>query len=281
MPDRNLISLLKASGEAGTDGQSFRMVDGAGDGIRMTDYLVGNLVIDGTLPVNETELPGAYNSGANFPLINIGIGSYGAQAHQIRRAGTTGFVLGLNNGGGGAQLQINSFTEAAPNDFDLDLTIVGKVGSNLNIQGAAVDSEPVPLNWGEPWYWEFLAMINSASGSDTMGLTITYTHDTGGFNTVKSAGPYNFTMNRREPAYSDLRYRWFDNSTDANANTNPVKEGNGSFYASLDAVSYGPNHPNNENFTVYLRFTADLTGSSGWSSVIGPTSITGDNRMEA
>lgn len=279
---KNLISLLKASGEAGTDGQSFRMVDGAADTVKMTDYLVGDLVLSGTLPVDSVELPGAYASGTTFGTINVGIGSYGAQAHQIRKSGTTGFTIDLGNGGGGASVVINSFTEVTPDDFDLSVTIHGKLGTTVTLSGGANGGASVPINWGDPWAWTFYANIGAPSGGpDTMFLNFTYEHDTAGFNTTKVYDPIEFDMARRSAAANDLRYKWFDDGTDATNNTNPVLEGNGSFYASIGATSYGPGHPNNENFTVWLRWTADLTGASGWSGVIGPISITGDNRMEA
>lgn len=276
----NLTELIKAAGNAGTAGQSFKsQVTGAGDTVGMLSYRVTGLDLSGTFPVNSTELPGSYPSGTNFAAMNLDLSGYGANAHHIRRPGVTGWSFDLTGGGNGMSYVINSFTEATPSTFDLDITFYGAYSGSFSINAA--ENFSIPTEWGDPWTWTFTAQQGGTSGSDTLYFTISYDHDTANFNPVLSSNAYEFDMNRRAYTASAVRYRWFDNDTDATNNTNPVSEGNGAGYSTIQGTSYGNAHPWNVNTSVWLRWTDDLTGATGWSAKIGPASITGETRNEA
>lgn len=276
----NLTELIKAAGNAGTAGQSFKsQVTGAAEGFGMLAYRVTGLDINGTLPVDSTELPGAYASGTTFAAVNLDLTGYGSKADQIRRPGVTGWSFELTGGTTGRSYTINSLTEATPSTFDMSITFYGSYSGSFSINAA--ENFSIPTEWGDPWTWTFTAQQGGTSGSDTLFFTISYDHDTANFNPVLSSNAYEFDMNRRAYPASAVRYRWFDNDTDATNNTNPVLEGNGSGYSTIQGTSYGNSHPSNVNTSVWLRWTADLTGSSGWSAKIGPASITGETRNQA
>jgi hypothetical protein len=273
----NLTELIKAAGNAGTAGQSFKsQVTGAADTVGVLSYKIGGLTLAGTLPVDSTELPGAYASGYTFSAIDLTITGYGANAHQIRRPGTTGFNIALTSAPSGAYIVTNSFTEVSASDFDLSITIYGGFSGSFSI--SAVQDFAIPSTWGDPWSWTYTATQGSPSGSDTMWLDFSYDHDTANFNPTTSVQSYDFDMARRNYGAEDLQYRWFDNSTDATNNTNWYLAGTGSGYAVTSGTSYGLGHPSNERTSVWMRW-APVGGS--WSSVVGPTSITGENRNEA
>jgi hypothetical protein len=114
-----LFHLIKASGNAGTSGQSFRNhVTGAASGTKMSDYKISTANYAGEEPT--TEFP--YNHGEVFNM-TLTFNGQGNHAHHIKR---TGNVI------------VASVGSPAPNGFSVSSVsnIVGaSSGSTVDVTG--------------------------------------------------------------------------------------------------------------------------------------------------
>lgn len=274
----NMVDLMRALGTAGIIGQSFANdVPGAGNNVGVLDYRVTAMEFTGSLPVSSSELPGAYPSGQSFTF-NVAM-TRGNQAYRLQYKTQSAFTLQLVQSLPGLSASITGFTmNNDGGDFDITMQFLGAFNGTYTINAAAQGA--MPPNWGDDWNWTFTAVPGSASGNDEVEAYLTYDVDSA-FNPNLSniSTPWDFAITRRSYNNSDVSFRWWNNSTDANNNDPNTTIAAGDGVATVYGVSKGNGHPNNVNEQVWMRWRPVAGGS--WSSVVGPASITGDTRLES
>lgn len=229
---RNLVELIKASGQAGTAGQSFKsQVTGAsGGGVSMTSYLLGSEgSVSGTpAPPGENSI---YASGTTFTL-GIGFSGYGSNFNQIRRNGTAPWSFT-----GTAANTINSVTwSESPGTATVSVTVYGVYDSNtiptlvnFNAWFTGYQSPNEPAGSGA----ESVSVTPTttgggmASGSDVSSIQFVYDPDTALFNPSYTSTTWSFDLHRRAYESWTTRYEWRIHP-DANYN-NPIGTNSYSF----------------------------------------------------
>lgn len=219
---KNLVELIKASGQAGTAGQSFKsQVTGAsGGGVSMTSYLLGaEGSVSGTpAPAGENSI---YASGTTFTL-GIGFSGYGSNFNQIRRNGTAPWSFT-----GSAANTINSVTwSESPGTATVSVTVYGEYDANT-IQtltnfnawftGYQSPNEPAGAGGESVTVTPTIAGSGSASGSDVRSIQFIYDPDTALFNPSYTSTTWSFDIYRRAYESWTTRNEW-EMHTDANYN---------------------------------------------------------------
>lgn len=205
-----LSDLIKASGYAGTSGQSFKNnVIGATSGTKMSDYKITNASWDSQTFSGLQNTP--YSFTATLTLTE------GASAKLFRTAG----CLVLT----GADSAIISSTVTNSNTVTAQIQTTGR----RDLSGAGIasafttPSSPfgTPGAGGSPQTVHFILSVNStASGDDFLGCTIALPRPNMGypFNTFGNnvdgivSGSYIVDIRRRAPDITDYDFEWYSDS---------------------------------------------------------------------
>jgi hypothetical protein len=178
---RNLIDLIKASGQAAISGQNFGgNVAGAEVGTKMTDYLITGVSFSGhPVPGPTYASPATFNIVATF--------TRGAKAQFIQRNTANAWQF-VQLGGNEADISITSFTAnsgGASHDIALRVS-VKQVGSQhavtpsvLHVGTAPQGTQPHPVRW-------YAEISPGAATPVTIGLEAAYDPDSANFNTELS-----------------------------------------------------------------------------------------------
>src|SRR3954468_17540838 len=210
-----LKNLIKASGNSGAVGQSFRNhVAGAVTGAAMTDYKITALSF-ASPPTNGNTYTGTQNFGGSITF------TQGSRASNIKRTGAVYTISpsGMFDTGGSVTLTTNSIVGAS-------------TGSSINIQVKAgyddngsspvgnpgwfdgYTSPTVPAGTGSDNVTMFgsLTGVSAVSGSQFFQWTETYTPDIGPYNSDFSFLRQIYMNNRLEDT-TDWDWEWHANSS--------------------------------------------------------------------
>jgi hypothetical protein len=212
-----LNELIRASGYAGTSGQSFRNhVAGAASGAKMSDYLITAWAL------SDTPNPAPFSPYADNTTFYLDPQfTQGVRASYIKRVGAVFVVSGSGPYGFSATAVTNNAVGAA-------------TGSQLRVLVRSPFSSEQVITTGTPWYVgysprgssypppgsgtvpvDFLAQTTYASGSgqQTCSFGVGYTPDAGGFNPDLPSQFYNFPIANRIEGLADFDHEWHSNST--------------------------------------------------------------------
>lgn len=216
----DLVELIKASGNAGTAGQSFlNHVTGATGGVSMTDYQLGSVNSYSGVPLTPVENTYATPQTWN---IDVTFSNYGSKFNQIRRNGTTPWLfLGTANhvlnsvswNDGTATVTLNSTVEG---DYDAGTLQTLSSFSAWHTGYTAPTQNP---NSGSVNVSVFPEVSGGGSPSGTTDFTLQwrYDPDTATFNSNMTTSSFSFRMNKKAyPAWTTT-HEW-EMHTDSNYN---------------------------------------------------------------
>lgn len=208
----NLVELIKASGNTGTSGQSFKdhVTGASGGGVSMTSYQLGSMGSYSGTPNPPVET--TYTTPQTWNIV-ITFSNYGANFSQIRRNGTSPWsFIGVanqtlnsvtwDNGAGTATL--NTTVEGAydantlPGLSSFNVWYVGYTSPTQNPNSGSVSVEVYPLTTGG----------GSASGWDDYNLQWIYDPDTAAFNTNATTSSFSFRINKKAYPGWTTTYEW-------------------------------------------------------------------------
>lgn len=259
----NLKDLIKAAGGAGIGGQSFLSnVTGAGQGTKMTDYVISGWSFSGTPSSGVTYPDGqVFNESVTF--------TRGAKAQDIQIGGDVVTVQNVSVGLG-ANVAIASNIDVAAGTGSVTLTLTAPVSNAGTPGGSAAYQGTVPASGsGDPAMAKFTLTLTgtTASGTGTMNWRITYNPDSGPFN-PEMYDDQSCTINLRQQTLSDYESQWFaETNYNANGyNGTPDHTGN-----TFSETTY-----EGQTYTYYLR--TRLIGSTTWTNV-GAVSFTDNGRV--
>lgn len=280
----NLIELIKASGGAGSSGQTFRnnvkpFNSPSMNGFKMSDYKITGVSFSGE-PLYWNDIP-AGNYGNPYPdntLFNVtATFTRGNQAYRIQRniSGAWNiYLLPIYGSGANSSVTVETFTSNNDGEsHSLGLRVRGARSGTPSVGIAKTPQGGEPAFYGDPWLIVFQAVVtNNAVGASEFYLNATYDPDTGNFNpSLDNLDPYDngwpFRVANRGWDIGEFQFRWWEDYNNANANTSP--EGTGTEFM---ATSFGA-----PGVTVYMRYSTD--GGSSWSSIQSSTQT--DNRQQA
>lgn len=271
---KNLIELIKASGGAGANGQSFKTnVTGAGDTIKMTDYLISSL--------SWSQIPNIPSEFTVYPsptvFSTIASVTRGTAASNIQRITQDAFTVTLvpvlwNDNMPGSSVAISAFSTSGNGaSFNLSFTLNGKV-SGLNTPGIQINydnGQTQPPASGVLWSGNYVATIQASGqlGYSDCYLNVVYDPDSANFNpTINNfnGGSNGWPLRLEDRVYttSDYEFRWWDNATDANNNNAATvysTTASGESWWSYDVT-------NNYRLQVWMR-ARNVTDNGSWSSV--------------
>lgn len=207
---RNLIELIKASGGAGINGQSFRN-NAAGaplaDGVRMTDYVLNGINFTGSIPVND--IPGGYGSSTLFSITaNFSCGgSFGLIQRDEQSAWTFSVVGGTN-----AAVTLESWSSnGAGVSHNLGVRVLGALNALPGMSVSSVSDSTLGSN-PEPVTFTANPTNLGGTGQTLLEIIPTYDPDTANFNpTLIFDSPDSWTgwfNNRGLDADTDFDYEW-------------------------------------------------------------------------
>jgi len=266
---KNLIELIKASGGAGASGQSFRTnVLGTEDGVRMTDYLISDVVWSGDTPSSS----GTYASTYTFNTVaTITRGTY---AYWIQRKTSSAFTMNLSDlgggGAGGSSATIQTFSNIADGaEFNLGIRVVSNLSGAVSVAtfNQIIQEDPYLIIQ----FYVSVGTVGGSGGTSSFQLVVDYDPDTAAFNPLISNPGWTFTMNNRNYSASDLEFRWWFDSAEAAANNAGTVDGIG---PTVDFQFYPDPDPDLEEDSVqvvaYMRWRLNQVGTT-WSDVVTST----------
>lgn len=268
---RNLKNLIKASGYAGTSGQSFRNhVAGAASGVKMSDYNMGNPAWTNTPNPSTT-----YATPTTFSNLTLTLGVYNAKASQIQETTTASWQVAYISPLSTASATLNSVSWAS-NVATVSITVNGELTTGTPTTTASVwyqgytypylpyggsgntDPNTCSPDCETAFNVSFTMSANpvAASGSTTNNLSVQYVPDKYGaqYNpTIWGPGPtaggtWTVNQDRRPGAQPTVdAVQW---ATDASF-TNVVST----------SQTYTISSDNNNYTELYLRYKLDGAGS--------------------
>jgi hypothetical protein len=272
---RNLIGLIKASGGAGTTGQTFRnnvkpFINM--DGKSMTSYLVTGISFSGGIPAGPGELDPPYSSGVVFNVTADII--RGGNAFEIQSLVQSAWLLTLlsvsgESAGMGAGFSSFSQTDVG-GKFELGMQITAPLAGNpapsINVQ----PNFSMPVAYGDLWAGSYVPVVTStASGNSVLELIVEYFPDPHFNLRVDNKNGFGqgwrFTISNRNWTTADLVFRAWSVEAGADANDNNGRLAGGGPW---NWISYGSSHPDNVNVPIWWRWSQD--GGISWSAKQGP-----------
>lgn len=270
----NLIELIKASGSAGTSGQSFaNNVTGAGSGVSMSSYKV-----TGQTWTGQPATPSVVNIYQADTLLNVTLSpTRGANAYRIQRLTSGAFTISMSAQAGwnltGHSIALETFSQSNNGGtFNLGLRIAGAlnyshVPSSVEITTSYDNGQTTQPGGGVLWSGTHYAYISNVNlGYQDYTIFITYDIDSANFNDPATIVAMNgaatgwpIRVNNRMYALSELQFRWWDNSTDATNNNSSTTI---STTSSVNWYSYSQNNQQYRNVWFRWRY-----GSDAWSGV--------------
>jgi hypothetical protein len=215
---RTLKNLIKASGNSGAIGQSFRNhVTGAVTGAKMSDYNVDGWSFSAP-PTNGSTYTGTQNFGGSITF------TQGSRASNIKRTGAAMFdptptLSATEPTGGSVRVTTNSIVGAATgSSYNVQVKPgYNDVGSTPNGDPGWFDGYTSPSNPGgssaaNVTMFGFLGGVGAVTGSQTAAWTDLYVVDIGPYNSSLSVARSIFMNNRLEDT-SDWDWEWHSNSS--------------------------------------------------------------------
>lgn len=263
MATRSLRELIRASGNAGTAGQSFRNhVTGAVTGARMSEYVMLSTAWSGSQPQPPGEI--TYAGTVDFGLTFTATAN--SRFVNIRNALQAAWSLYTLSGNGTATVSWQGFSWSG---LVLSATVrvtapVAGTGATITSSAAFVSGTP---SAGDPESVQFRVDASGGGGS-TQDFTIradwqpvpSLWEDL-----VTTAWPVRWTQ--RAYGNADILVEWFHSASDRDAGTNRVGTGNTHIPGSV------PPYPSNasgtlpgESATMYARW-AYATAPTSWTGV--------------
>lgn len=246
---KNLIELIKASGKAGIDGQTFANdVTGADTNVAMSDYLCGVPSTFAPPDPNST-----YPSGQMF-AISIQFSGYGPRYYNIRRndAGAwqsygtalqTLHDIGWNDATASVTLNVTVLGE-----YD-STTLQTLTGFNVWFVGYTYPNAPTSETWESVEVTPAISGSLTPSGATTQTLQYYFDPDSANFNpsvwAPSSTTSWPVTISRRAYPGWSTRYEWeiHANNTIVNGSYNSLINSNGYTFTSFPGTNYGNANP--------------------------------------
>lgn len=274
MPNWKLSELIRASGGAGSAGQTFASnVTGAGANVSMQQYRITSMGFAGNgSPGTPAPPPAQYADNTTFNMrLDVVRGS---QANQIQNQLSSAFTL--SGAASGASYTLTNFSVVNNGAaFTFGVNVRGPIASYSaspsivynNGQGGGSQ----PPDQGVEWTGYFYLVVTSSGGGTTdMNLGISYTPNKFGSNfndTVSETYP--IRVENREYTASDFETRWWNYESDANAND--VNSAN----ASTSWWSYNQSNHSSSLYgysgpRVWMRYR-NVTANGSWSAVYALT----------
>jgi hypothetical protein len=208
---KTLQYLIKASGNQGAAGQSFRNhVTGAETGAKMTDYLMGTPIGAGYGGYEVTPMPADYT----IPLV-MSFPSRGSRFYHIQRNISDAYTFGATNLNGTVSypsLSITSFNSLSQgNQHEIGLRVLAPPAGGASVAPLAQYSGSQPPN-DDPWGGYFDAQITTSGGGGSYSfyLTVQYIPDIGPFNDTYTNDPgWQLLQYLREWGSSDFDFQWW------------------------------------------------------------------------
>lgn len=228
----NLIELIKASGAAGSSGQTFRNnVAGAGNGIKMSDYRITSLSL--TSPTYYD----TYTQVASW-LMSV---NRGAEAYRIARTNSGAWSISVSyvSGGYSNAWSWSTFTSTsagtgagAGSIWDQSIILnratnttqyVTNVYLTFN-NGTGYPNPQPPYSQYENVVWSgyHTITLSGSPGESTYNIAVTYDPDNAAFNPSISTN-WNVTLENAPRDMSD--FHWYNNYSDANLQIGPSASG--------------------------------------------------------
>lgn len=281
----NLIELIKASGGAGSSGQTFRNnVTGAGNGIKVSDYKITNVSWSGY--PNEGS---SYNDNHTFSI--TATVTRNTQAYRIQRTASNAFTITLSyysGGYGNGSYTLDSFSadgSPAGSSFSLNIRVRGPNNTanataygqiNYTYRGdGGTPLSSVPAG-GFEWAGNYSVIPNNtAVGSSQLSLRIDYDPDTASFNpgfttngsigVSGATGDYLINIANRGLLSSDLEVNWYTTQSAASTNNTSSAE----FIASGTSLAWSSYDIfTGTNQDVWYTWRASGAGLNSWSSPV-------------
>lgn len=277
---KTLRNLIRASGYAGTTGQSFRNhVSGSASGAKMSDYKITTLVVNSS---SVSPPPFTYPISQSFTL-PITLPNKGSRSSAIQQLGSTQFGANrfpINGNLGGSSVSVTgigawtngnstgSMTIKVVAPFAGSPTLTPVTSFNTAGAGSSTSTTPQRIKWEA-------SLTSTPTGTSSLEITTRYAPDSGPFNDTlfsDGSGPnggFSVSLTNRAYDVSDYQYEWHSNSSYTNvlASTaiyipafNATIYTGSSYTPPYDDASYGGSF-----LTAYLRWRLD-TGS-GWNNV--------------
>lgn len=230
----NLTELIKAAGQAGIAGMSFKTnVVGAADTVRMTDYKISAVAFSGEVPVDDA---GTYPNGTEFDL--VATFTRGDEAYRIQR--NTASAWSVTNWTGPAfSYTITNFSAGgaptgATHSFRLTITVPPSGSYTVSPTVGMFGSDP---GSDDPWPMQWNTNYGGGSGGTALlHIATEYDPDNASFNPLVrnldefDNGWLDIPFARPNYAASDYEFEWHTGAgmvraewTDAyNINTAPA-----------------------------------------------------------
>src|SRR5690348_9138175 len=225
---RDLLNLIKASGYAGTSGQSFRNnVTGAASGAKMSDYNLYAWVFGGTQP-STSPLGASYVGTTDFAMTFDF--TQNSRANYIKRIGaalTIDADIPGNPGGYSASIVAQNVV-AAVSGSSVTVRVVPPLGSAPS--GAIVLAQPwftsytypnqPPSGSGSQPVKMGVAVSSGGGGTEVRNIhfTLSYAPDIGPYNPTISQAYVNIPFTTRADTLDDFEYEWHTTSAYSDAN---------------------------------------------------------------
>jgi hypothetical protein len=229
---RDLLGLIKASGYAGTSGQSFVnnvLPIGAKSGAKMTDYYISGWVFSGTQP-SSTPVGGSYIGTTDFAM-NVDF-TQNSLAFNIKRIGAP-IVLDAdvpgNPGGYSASIVAQNVVVGASGST-ITVRVVPPIGTTPS--GSIVAGQTWYVNYPYPSTppsgagaqpVRFTAAIGSGGGGGevrNIHFTLSYAPDIGPFNASLAKVYTGIPFTTRAETLNDFQYEW--HTTSAYSDSSPI-----------------------------------------------------------
>lgn len=257
---RTLKDLIKASGNTGVSGQSFRVhVTGAVTGAKMTDWNISASSYSG----HPTELGGPLSGGAYNDATVLSVTNTitrGSRAHNIQRNLLSDYIPVTTSGGGSVLLSAFSSggtptgaTHAFSATLRGDTVTPTPVYSATGVNAPGSDPNPVLFS---------ISITNGGTAATSQTVNINYAPDGGPYNpTILTT--WSYSIMPRTWATTDFDVEWHSNTTYTGLLSTLYE------YQASTVPPY-PTNPNglapNETATAYLRYRR--TGTSGaWTNI--------------
>lgn len=218
----NLRNLIKASGYAGVNGQSFRNnVAGSATGAKMSEYKCPDWFFD-TPGAPSTSPIGSSYVGTQTFTIDVSFPSQASRAHYIKRIGSM-IVFNPENANNSAGYSASVVSQSV---------VAAATGSSISIS-VVPPTDTGTVTFGSPWYADYTYPATPPSGSGSVPVqfkaqmsavgggasvvnvrfSFTYDPDIGGFNPQLLKQYINIPFTTRASAISDFDTEWHNNST--------------------------------------------------------------------
>jgi hypothetical protein len=206
---KTLQYLIKASGNTGSAGQTFRNhVAGATTGAKMSDYVVGYMLGAGYEGYEFDPVPSDHTFPLAFDFYN-----QGSRFHLIQRNELSAYTFGVTNIVGALdppQLMASDFI-VTNTRHNISLRIIAPPTGAATVYAVAYHIGGPP-NGDIPWPVQLDADTQTTGGGTnySFNLTVQNVPDRGPFNSAMTNGagwPFVQTLRAWQP--SDLDYRWW------------------------------------------------------------------------